>query len=766
MALLLPGLRVPVSLSGGIAERATSRAVRSLEDWLTELVRRLSVLEASTNSWGFIITSSDVTGTTNRIAKFTGAHSVGDSSITDTGALVTVNNPLTVTGATTLQSTLNVTGAITGQSTLTLPLMTQGSVLFAGVGGLVSQDNAGLFWDNTNNQLRVTTSAAAQAVRAISSHGTSGTMSIQNTNVNGPADFFAIDNGGTARMSWGYGNASYVDTARAGRGYVWRDGVNFVFARTGVVDGTLFSNGNWRLGSTVTDPGVKLRVDGNLTVSSAEQTLLRVVGDNNNNGDASYTGLVIMRGTTPTELWFLGRDGGTPSDDFVIRRSATADVFRIATGTGKTTITRGASGAAAANANTVLELEHSTQGWLEIRGPAANSKGVLCSNPSASGDGALIYDSATFARGWAFNAANATAMSIASTGNVRIGSTLTDPGVKLQVDGALTATGTCTLGDSTSADTHIVNGKLTGTTADQTMGLQWNHTATALASSGTGFQSLTSGTYNATAAGRNVVAVWADSSATRSSGANAVTNFALYGSADGGQANYALYTALGDVRLNDSGGVTTIQGATTINNSLTVTGNLVANGNVTLTDAATETVGIVGHLGVGQAADGNAQIIISQVAASQYGIYHVDAPSGSTEDRLGIQLAMQGTYDCTAAARIAYGIAGAATASRSAGANNLTNYAIYADAANGQVNYSFFGNRGTLRNLGDARIDGNFEANGNATLCNAAGDTLKFHGGTGATQQTVTGSRGGNAALADLLTKLATLGLIVDGTTA
>lgn len=33
-------------------------------------------------------------------------------------------------------------------------------------------------------------------------------------------------------------------------------------------------------------------------------------------------------------------------------------------------------------------------------------------------------------------------------------------------------------------------------------------------------------------------------------------------------------------------------------------------------------------------------------------------------------------------------------------------------------------------------------------------------------QQTVTGSRGGNAALADLLTKLATLGAIVDGTTA
>lgn len=43
---------------------------------------------------------------------------------------------------------------------------------------------------------------------------------------------------------------------------------------------------------------------------------------------------------------------------------------------------------------------------------------------------------------------------------------------------------------------------------------------------------------------------------------------------------------------------------------------------------------------------------------------------------------------------------------------------------------------------------------------------LGFYGAASVTQQTVTGSRGGNAALASLLTKLATLGLIVDGTTA
>jgi len=47
------------------------------------------------------------------------------------------------------------------------------------------------------------------------------------------------------------------------------------------------------------------------------------------------------------------------------------------------------------------------------------------------------------------------------------------------------------------------------------------------------------------------------------------------------------------------------------------------------------------------------------------------------------------------------------------------------------------------------------------------GTGLAFYGATaGVAQQTPTGSRGGNAALASLLTALAAVGLIVDGTSA
>ncbi|MGE3746366.1 MAG: right-handed parallel beta-helix repeat-containing protein [Sphingomonadaceae bacterium] len=51
---------------------------------------------------------------------------------------------------------------------------------------------------------------------------------------------------------------------------------------------------------------------------------------------------------------------------------------------------------------------------------------------------------------------------------------------------------------------------------------------------------------------------------------------------------------------------------------------------------------------------------------------------------------------------------------------------------------------------------------GGSTNVRVGGTTLGFYGATAASKPTITGSRGGNAALASLLTQLATLGLITD----
>lgn len=77
------------------------------------------------------------------------------------------------------------------------------------------------------------------------------------------------------------------------------------------------------------------------------------------------------------------------------------------------------------------------------------------------------------------------------------------------------------------------------------------------------------------------------------------------------------------------------------------------------------------------------------------------------------------------------------------------NYGIFiGNITGGSGNYSIFTGVGDIR------------------LMNSSTDKIGFHGSTPVAKQTVSGSRGGNAALASLLTALANLGLITNSTTA
>lgn len=80
--------------------------------------------------------------------------------------------------------------------------------------------------------------------------------------------------------------------------------------------------------------------------------------------------------------------------------------------------------------------------------------------------------------------------------------------------------------------------------------------------------------------------------------------------------------------------------------------------------------------------------------------------------------------------------------------NNTNSYGIWIDDQSGSstLNYSIYTKAGDIR------------------LMASGSDKIGFHGASPIAQQTVSGSRGGNAALADLLTKLANIGLIVDST--
>lgn len=102
------------------------------------------------------------------------------------------------------------------------------------------------------------------------------------------------------------------------------------------------------------------------------------------------------------------------------------------------------------------------------------------------------------------------------------------------------------------------------------------------------------------------------------------------------------------------------------------------------------------------------------------------------------------------------------------GTSAVTNaYGIYIDPITKASGATLTNAYGLL--IGDMTAGTNkyaiYTGRGDVRLMSNVADKLGFHGATPVAQQTVTGSRGGNAALASLLTKLANLGLVVDSTT-
>lgn len=81
--------------------------------------------------------------------------------------------------------TLKTDNSLVVATNLTVSTMTSGSLLFAGTSGLVSQDNANLFWDNTNNTLGVGTtrtgaiSGTNPSVRILGTGTSSATSSFE-----------------------------------------------------------------------------------------------------------------------------------------------------------------------------------------------------------------------------------------------------------------------------------------------------------------------------------------------------------------------------------------------------------------------------------------------------------------------------------------------------------------------------------------------------------------------------------------------------------
>ena len=98
---------------------------------------------------------------------------------------------------------ISVTAGGVSTNSLTDTSLTQGSVTFAGAGGLISEDNANLFWDDTNNRLGINTNTPGNSLDVHTS-GTNPTIALNNTAGNQSAISFL----NTSVAKWRIGNTA------------------------------------------------------------------------------------------------------------------------------------------------------------------------------------------------------------------------------------------------------------------------------------------------------------------------------------------------------------------------------------------------------------------------------------------------------------------------------------------------------------------------------------------------------------------------------
>ena len=184
-------------------------------------------------------------GTTNRLAKFTGASVIADSLITDDGSLVTIAGNLSVTGATTLSTPLSVTSGGTGTNTLAA----NGVLIGNGTSQITSLATA-------SPGLCLISSAGAPSWQACPGvqtiNGLSGTVSI--SNASGVGSTITINDASTS----GKGIAQFNATNFSASGGVINTIQNIDVTATPTfagltLNGTLNANGNTVLGDSAAD---------------------------------------------------------------------------------------------------------------------------------------------------------------------------------------------------------------------------------------------------------------------------------------------------------------------------------------------------------------------------------------------------------------------------------------------------------------------------------------------------------------------------------
>lgn len=305
------------------------------------------------------------------------------------------------------------------------------------------------------------------------------------------------------------------------------------------------------------------------------------------------------------------------------------------TGTGNTT-----------NALKILSVDGSTQGWTTSVGNPKYGYGAYITMGNTDDDGTGTYNVKTAGAGF--------------IGKVGL---YVEAGGADEFKALLVGNG-----GIQSTDAVIIGGGgflLSGlpiATDDGDESLYVGSSATSIAFDYTALSATPATTHDTTAGALNSYAVYGVNTASRSAGANALTNYGGYFSASGGQSNYALYTGSGSVYFN---GTTTVNAAFTADDgtagitlgSATVTIN--ADTSITLASVDVNVPGAFnGYTQVTQAADqdvtnlGLTDSNTLTITTTAGKIYAIDAliiagGNNTTGDYLFDFAVAAGTMDCT-----------------------------------------------------------------------------------------------------------------------
>ena len=177
----------------------------------------------------------------------------GDQTLTGLGG-VPNSRTITINGVTqdlSANRTFTVAGSMSIGGTITSA--TAGSVLFAGIGGVLQQDNSQFFWDDTNNRLGIGTSSPTFKQHTIVSGSTGDIAGFSLTgNINNPTLLIKSDATNQVITFRGGSNSSIYPAIAFDTG-------------TGGERMRITSVGNVGIGTT--SPGAKLEVSGNIKLS-------------------------------------------------------------------------------------------------------------------------------------------------------------------------------------------------------------------------------------------------------------------------------------------------------------------------------------------------------------------------------------------------------------------------------------------------------------------------------------------------------------------